>query len=258
MQKKLSEQCVTSPFWRNYQELSSNAWPAKTCIFLHGWVLRVSEGVTKRANSVLPLWYTGRNVVEDVKAVERIYKRHELPVIFQVPDYCEPENLKEVLLSLRYNPLDETLVMAAQVKNVHAVITNEYTYRIEETGSNAWFHALAAFSYYSDTSLKGRKAIIERIPFLKSFCYAEKGNNVAGVGLGVVEREYLGIYSLVTHPEYRRRGIGQSMVNKMVYWAKSHSVTTVYLQVQGDNTGAISFYQKMGFQELYRYRYFVK
>lgn len=240
----------------HYQELSSNAWPAKRCIFLHGWVLRISEGVTKRANSVLPLQYTGHNVVEDVKTVEKIYKKHRLPVIFQLPDYYDPENLKEVLLSLQYIPCDETLVMAAHIKNVQSGITNEYTYRIEDTGSDTWFCALAAFSDYNDTGLSGRKAITERIPFLKAFLYAEKGSTITGVGLGVLEREYLGMYSLVTHPEYRRKGIGQSMVNTMIHWAQSHGATTVYLQVQGDNT-AVSFYKEMGFKELYRYRYFV-
>jgi len=116
----------------NYQELSSNAWPAKQYIFLHGWVLRVSEGVTKRANSVLPLQYTGCNVVKDVKAVEKIYKAHGLPVIFQVPDYCAPENLRKVLHSLQYTLCDETLVMAARMKNVQTSITSEYTYREED------------------------------------------------------------------------------------------------------------------------------
>ena len=241
----------------HYQELTSNAWPAKMVIFLHGWVVRVSEGVTKRANSVLPLRYTGCNIGEDVKAVEKIYKTHGLPVIFQVPDFCDPENLKEVLHSLQYTPRDETLVMAAHMKNVHVRTTSEYTCRINDTGTDTWFCALAAFSRYSDTGLRGRKAITERIPFLKAFLYAEKGSTITGVGLGVLEREYLGVYSLVTHPEYRRKGIGQSMVNTMINWAQSHGATIAYLQVQGDNT-AISFYKKMGFKELYRYRYFVK
>jgi len=240
-----------------YQELSSNAWPAKTYIFLHGWVLRLSEGVTKRANSVLPLRYTGQNLLKDVKTVEKIYKEKSLPVIFQLPDYCEPHNLQETLLSLGYVSTDETLVMVAEREDIHTIVNDGYTYSLEHKGVDRWFQALADFSHYSRKSLEGRKTIIKRIPFSKVFCCARQSNEIIGVGLGVIEREYLGIYSLVVNPDYRRKGIGQSMVAQMIQWGRSHSAVHVYLQVQGDNSGAISFYRKIGFEELYRYRYFI-
>ncbi|MBY9001315.1 MAG: hypothetical protein KGD64_10395 [Candidatus Heimdallarchaeota archaeon] len=71
------------------QELSNNSWPAKNILLLNGWIIRISEGVTNRANSVLPLRYSGTNVHEDIKEVENIYSSNNLPVIFQVPDYYE-------------------------------------------------------------------------------------------------------------------------------------------------------------------------
>ena len=80
-----------------YQELFGNAWPAKTIIFQNGWILRLSEGVTRRVNSVLPTTYVGDDLLEDISIVERIYRERGFPVTFQVPDYFEPPNLKRAL-----------------------------------------------------------------------------------------------------------------------------------------------------------------
>ena len=70
---------------RFYQELSTNAWPAKYYYLLNGWVARISEGVTKRANSVMPLTYYGDNLKEDIQVVETIFTKNKLPIIFQLP-----------------------------------------------------------------------------------------------------------------------------------------------------------------------------
>ncbi|MFX1535628.1 MAG: GNAT family N-acetyltransferase [Promethearchaeota archaeon] len=243
-----------------YQELSTNAWPAKTIVFLNGWVLRLSEGITKRANSVLPIRYIGENLLEDIKVVERIYKEKNLAVVFQLPDYFEPDNLQETLLSLGYKIIDETLVMTSQIGEIPSIKVNKnYTYSIENIESDSWFEALASLSNYDPKGLEGQKKIIGRIPFAsKAFCYAQQNNRIIGISLAIIERTYLGIYDLIVHPKYRRQGIAQSLIAKIVHWGKNSSVNHIYLQVQGDNSGAIALYSKIGLQESYRYRYLIR
>ena len=241
----------------HYQELSTNAWPAKIHIFLSGWVLRLSEGVTRRANSVLPLRYTGEDVVHDVITVEKIYREKGLAVVFQLPDYFEPENLQETLVSRGYESVDETLVMTAEIEDIHAVNQEECTYTLASEGTDQWFQALADLSHFNQQSSRGQRSIIERIPFSsKVFCCARKNTGILGVGLGVVQQEVLGMYSLVVHAGYRRKGIGQTMIDHILQWGRASSANYVYLQVQGDNRGAITLYEKIGFKESYRYRYF--
>lgn len=240
-----------------YQELSSNAWPAKTYIFFNDWILRLSEGVTKRANSVYPLQYTGKDLLKDIKTVEKIYKKKDLPVIFQLPDYFEPKNLQDTLFSLGYKSIDESLVMTAHIEDICAVTNREYTYSTEDKSSDNWFQALARFSGYNSKVLEGHKNIMKRIPFSKVFCSARENNEIVGIGLGVIEREYMGIFELSVDFDYRRKGIGQSIVAKLVSWARANCAIHVYLQVQGDNVGAISLYRKINLKERYRYRYLI-
>ena len=243
-----------------HQELLTNAWPARTIILQNGWVLRLSEGVTRRVNSVLPIRYVGDSLLDDISVVERIYRERDMPVIFQVPDYFEPPNLKETLLSLGYESIDETLVMTSSINEISKIEKNKNLNSfIEHELSDKWLTALGNLSNYSHATIDGQEQIIKRIPFkTKAFCYGELDNQIVAVGLAIIEREYLGIYDLVIHPNYRRRGIAQSLIVKMLQWGKENSAKHVYLTVQGDNFGAIVLYNKIGLKDRYHYRYLTK
>ena len=61
---------------KRFQEFLMNAWPAEQYYFLNGWILRFTKGVTYRANSVIPINYTGNSAFfeNDIKMVENAYK----------------------------------------------------------------------------------------------------------------------------------------------------------------------------------------
>jgi ribosomal protein S18 acetylase RimI-like enzyme len=243
-----------------YQELLANAWPAKTIILQNGWVLRLSEGVTRRVNSVLPIRYVGDNLLDDISVVERIYRERNMPIIFQVLDYFEPPNLKETLLSLGYESIDETLVMTSSMNEIAKIEENKNLNSfIEHELSDKWLTALGNLSNYSHAAIDGQEQIIKRIPFkTKAFCYGALANQIVAVGLAIIERGYLGIYDLVVNPNNRRQGIAQSLIAEMLQWGKGNSAKHVYLTAQGDNFGAIALYNRIGLKDRYHYRYLRK
>jgi len=64
------------------------------------------------------------------------------------------------------------------------------------------------------------------------------------------EGEVLGeIHELFVHPKYRGRGIGRTLVNKAVEYAKSRGRRIAGLWVGVKNFHARKFYRKMGFVE---------
>jgi hypothetical protein len=102
-----------------YQELANNAWPCNQHFFVKGWDVRVSEGYTQRANSVLPISYFGLQPEEDIALVEQIYQKMKLPkTIFQIPDYTDPSNLDLILSSRGYKLQSKTSVMSAKLKDL--------------------------------------------------------------------------------------------------------------------------------------------
>jgi len=241
-----------------FQELTNNAWKARDSVLYKGWIIRLSEGVTKRANSVLPLAYSGTDLEQDITAVEKLYKNNNLPLIFQIPDYYEPSNLKKTLLDKGFRTIDETVVMAKAIEQLNYEDSmNSYDYLIEENVNENWFQSLYNLTKMDSTELEGFRKIISRTSNQKITCSVIRDDLIIGIVLGLIDNEYIGIYDLFVHSNYRRKGVGEFIMQKMLSYAQINKLKTMYLQVEANNTPAISLYNKLNFREKYRYRYFV-
>lgn len=76
-----------------------------------------------------------------------------------------------------------------------------------------------------------------------------------GLGFGVVDRGWLGIFGMGTAPGHRRRGIASSIVRALAVAAAEHGATRAYLQVETDNAPAIACYERLGFATSHGYHY---
>lgn len=65
------------------------------------------------------------------------------------------------------------------------------------------------------------------------------------------KRIYL-IANVATHPDYRRRGIGRALTERVVKQAQDKKASEIWLHVRDDNPGAIQLYRELGFQEIAR------
>ena len=55
------------------------------------------------------------------------------------------------------------------------------------------------------------------------------------------------IYLIFVHPEYRRQGIGTSLMVRACDYIRSQGCSQAYLGVNAENKTAIAFYKKLGF-----------
>jgi ribosomal protein S18 acetylase RimI-like enzyme len=60
------------------------------------------------------------------------------------------------------------------------------------------------------------------------------------------------IANVATHPDYRRRGIGRALTERVMKQAHDKKASAMWLHVRDDNPGAIKLYQDLGFQEIAR------
>jgi GNAT superfamily N-acetyltransferase len=91
------------------------------------------------------------------------------------------------------------------------------------------------------------------IPGDTIFATVYDGDNVIGTGLGILDRDYVGIYAIHVDPDYRRRKIGQSICRALLKSAREQGACYAYLQVVKGNFGARTLYESLGFEYLYTY-----
>ena len=87
---------------------------------------------------------------------------------------------------------------------------------------------------------------------LSLWIVAEEEGNLAGY---VGSQSVLGwadMMNLAVAPDYRRQGIGEKLVEELIFRLKANNVTCLTLEVRQSNIPAIQLYQKMGFTEVGR------
>ena len=247
------------------QEILMNSWPAHHYYFLNGWILRFTDGVTSRANSVFPLHYAGNlnEVDEDIALTEKVYKAYKLPTIFTIPEHFEPSNLVDILMKNGYQQLGcvtHTLIASTQVLR-NEIINEEFTYLLVSDRREEITNFLATYSNRDQNSQEILKRLVRRIVFpQKRFIIAQYNQKIVGTLMGILDPHgFLYIADVLVSPDFRRKKIATSMfftiINK---WARQNGAKQIWLQVEIENNEAMNLYTKLGFEKAYSYYYLIK
>lgn len=76
-------------------------------------------------------------------------------------------------------------------------------------------------------------------------CRIELGFSNFGLG-GIIKKGH--IVSVAVLPQYRRKGIGEALINEALNGMRLYNAKQCYLEVRVGNAPAISLYKKLGFQ----------
>ncbi|MFF3441115.1 GNAT family N-acetyltransferase [Streptosporangium sp. NPDC002721] len=232
-----------------FDRLVDQAWPALERVGAGGWTLRASDGVTKRANSVLPLGEP-EDLRAGVERAEKFYADRGLPCVFSVGGGATP-GLDASLRARGYRVVDPTLIMTAPL-----VPGNEgpgERVELAEAPSQAWLDAWwSVDGRFGDDGLATAARILTGVPAV----YASLGREA--VGRGVIQGEWFGIYSMAVPPHARRKGHGLKMLRALLSHARAQGTQRAYLVVVESNTAARALYERQGFTVAGRYHYRVR
>lgn len=243
---------------RLIEELAANAWPAAVTQAVTGWRLRFNWGVTRRANSVWPNEDNDTLPLADkLVLVEDFYARRGLPARFQVCPAALPVGLEQSLAERGYTSDAPTLVQTADLATVLQRVQPGAgaRVRIDETINDTWFETYRLVEQLEPRDVGGQRGILERIGPRTGYALAEVEGQPAAVGLGVMERGWIGIFCMGTRVEFRRQGAAQAIIHSLATWGQAHNVSRMYLQVMEKNEGAQRLYASAGFETLYGYHY---
>jgi N-acetylglutamate synthase len=238
------------------EALAARAWPAEVCESLDGWLLRFNHGVTRRANSVLPIADGGELPLDrKLEAVERFYRQRGVTPRFQISPAVEPPELDRVLEERGYTSHARTCVQTAPTQRVLAVDAGGHRVSISPAPCQEWLLAYREVESADAGGAAVRHAIIERIEPPTAYARLDLDGQVAAIGLTVAEAEWSGLFAIGTRAGFRRRGCAAAIMRSLAEWSEQRGAAQLYLQVMEGNTPALALYAGLGFETLYHYHY---
>lgn len=246
---------------KRFQEYVMNAFPSKFYYFLNGWVVRITGGITFRANSVFPINYIGdeTQIEKDIEIVEKAYKKYGLPTIFTMHDSFQPENLDEILKIRGYKEDSHTNALISEINEIkRSEINRYYNYEIYNNRIPEFSNLLAQYSNKDEEQQEIITEISRRITIPKKcFILAKFKEKVVGTLMGVLNPEgYVYISDLLVAPTHRRNNIANSMIFTLIdEWALKNNARYIWLQVEVQNRIANKLYEDLEFRKAYYYYY---
>ncbi|KPD08824.1 hypothetical protein AM501_07860 [Aneurinibacillus migulanus] len=241
---------------RTIEELSLNAWASLQTMVYDGWLIRFSNGYTKRANSVNPIYESTEDLDRKIHYCENIFNTRSLKPVFKITESVYPETLDKVLEDHGYTAIDHTSVQLLLLSTLKEPLI--HTVKLEERLNDAWLNQFCKLNNQSETNKAIMKQMLSLITPKTCFVSLYDNDTVVACGLGVLERGYLGIFDIVTDLHYRNRGFGEQLMLNLLKWGKENGAEYAYLQVMLNNGSALRLYSKLRFQEIYQYWYRVK
>lgn len=242
------------------EQLAFHTWPAHATHSYSDWKVRVSDGTTKRANSV---WTSAGGVLPDHAAwmdeIRHYYSDKGLPSIFQISE-CSPDSLDAELEMKGFVKEGASTVFIANTKQIientrPATKEDHFHYQVQEEHDEIWLSRfLEAEGFGADkTSFYDR--LLSSIQPVKGYVSVYKSNQCAALGTFIVEKGWSGIINVVVHPELRGQRIGKALLHQLACCSADKGASNMYLQVVDDNVPANRLYQSAGFRPLYKYHY---
>ena len=234
--------------------MALNAWPALHENLHNGSIIRLSNGYTKRANSVNALYFND-NIPELINYSERFYKKHSLPTTFKIIKHKKYERLDEILDEQKYKIIDQTNVKLIDLRTNS--FENTRIVKLDKEFSNNWISEFVML-HKLETQIETISSMLKSITVDKIVASITLDSKIIGFGYGAIENNIIGIFDIYINEHYRKQGYARKIMNKILYWAKAKGIIYSYLQVMENNVIANKLYQSIGYKPYYKYWYRVK
>ena len=224
---------------------------------LGGWEVRIDPELPfRRSNSTIAF---GDGSSFDVDArideVAARYRIHGLePRVRMVPS-AGPPDLDARLERLGYvidAPVD---ILVADLSDVVAATRSAVVEARVDSVLDATRLSPVAVDTGSLARLEGYARLLAGIVPEHRIATADVDGELAALGIGVVDRGWLGVFGMLTRRSARRRGAARAVLGALARQADVDGATRAYLQVEADNVGAQDLYSSAGFRYSHSYHY---
>ncbi|MGW5239537.1 GNAT family N-acetyltransferase [Monashia sp. NPDC004114] len=248
------------------QKVMAKGWVATDRAGLGDWVLRSSQGFTGRANSALPVGDPSLPLDRAIDYVENWYAEREAPTLFQLHGdqgfVVQEDPVGAALLERGYavgggrDDWQRVLVMTGLSSAIPPLTTESAPVTADSQLQTEWLMAYGEqrrlVPGVTEAVLSGSDGQL-----FMSVRDPESGRIVA-IARMAIHPGWAGIFGLWVDPEHRRQGLATTIVSAIAMVARENNMPAIYLQVSGDNTDGIAFWERLGFTLHHEYTYLAK
>ena len=234
-----------------------NAWPAPRNAVAGDWLLRSAGGYTKRANSANALQPGATLTPQLLEHIEAYYARQQLPSIFRLSPLADG-GVDALLQARGYRLVDPSLLMQRANQADDPQPGTDCKLQFDSALPLTWLEGYCAASVHPLEQQLPHRRILESIGMVCAYASLQREGQALAWGLAVLERDAVGLYEVLVHPEHRGQGLGRQMVQGLLQWAARQGATHTDLQVAAANARARQLYESLGFAPVYGYHYRVK
>lgn len=239
------------------EDLSLNAWPSHQMELYDGWILRYSHFYTHRTNSVEQFGTSSLPWREKIPHCEAVYKRWGTPTIFKISPLVS-KDFDYMLENRNYGIQHTTNVMILKLEEavldapIDEVIVSQSIQR-------EWIDSLLTLNGTTDIIHKSIVPTMYNAIAKDTICVSIQSQGVIiGTGLGILDRDYVGVYAIYVREDFRKTGLARSLCTCILKEGIKKGAKKAYLQVVAGNDPATWLYQSLGFQNFYTYWFRVK
>ena len=225
------------------EELSDLTWPAEEIVEYGRWRLRISDGFSMRANSVLPIGDPPVDLAAAVNEVISTYREKKLRPTFSIPLPIFDE-LDRYLEQVGWNIKIDANFLIKDIGSIELASNPGYAVEMMDNPSKLWLEL------NSDQPLE---KIMLRYP--ARYGVVKSDGKLIAIGRIATAGTWSIVTRLFVSPSLRGKGVAKILMANLLAAAKDDGATKVALQVDDENGAALALYQSMGFRTHHKFVY---
>ncbi|MCI5902786.1 MAG: GNAT family N-acetyltransferase [Blautia sp.] len=242
---------------KQIEDMSLNAWPSHKMELYDGWILRFSYFYTHRTNSVEQFGTAVLPWREKIPYCENVYRRLGTPAIFKISPLVSPD-FDYVLENRGYRIEHTTNVMTMDLCGSDPEVSCDLV-QFSNCISDKWIYSLFDLKKMTNPIHRAVVPSMYHAILKETICACiVDGDEIIATGLGILDRDYIGIYAIHVREDHRRKGYARQICSGLLQEGKKMGAQKAYLQVVEGNTSARTLYESLGFSQMYSYWFRVK
>ena len=235
---------------KTIEDLSLNAWPSHQIQIYDGWLLRFSYFYTHRTNCVEQIGVSTLPLDTKIAYCEEAYRKWGTPSIFKISPLL-PECFDAELADRGYIREHSTDVMTMSLSDLQED-PGDIRVKVSNFIPDAWIQGLFALKGTTNVMHKLVVPSMYRAIPMETICVSvQEDRKIVATGLGILDRDYIGLYAIHVHPDFRRRHYASAVCRTNLRTGRLRGARSAYLQVVSENQPALRLYRSLGFRYAY-------